>query len=179
MDKKYVEYLKKKYPIQKWTNNPILRDKSIEVKEIDDNILEVCAALNILMFEYDWVWLAAPQIWVNLRIIAITKRTTSWKEWEVIWDEVMINPKIIQSSNDKCEDEEWCISLPWIEWKVSRNKEIKVSYIDIDGKHIVTKAKWINAAIIQHEMDHLDWELFTDRMSIKDKIKFDKESLFK
>lgn len=173
MVSKQLEQLKLQYPIQTWMTNPILRQKSISVEKIDSDIVNFADVLTQLMWEYDWVWLAAPQIWKNIRMISIT-----WwiiKKWsrDYVKQEIMINPEIIYKSVWTEIDEEWCLSLPWLNGNVERYSEIKVKYQWVDGKIKKVVARWMNARIIQHEMDHLDWVLFADKM-IKEKIDLNK-----
>lgn len=166
-----IEELKKSYPIQRWVNNPILRRKSEEVKKIDDNIRSFAKVLKILMYEYDWVWLAAPQIWNNIRIIAVTFWEKKRNKYNFLRDEIMINPKITYFSKKTNIDEEGCLSLPGITWDVERFNEIEVEYLDINWKKNKVRLKDLNARIVQHEIDHLDGILFVDKLVKKNKFK--------
>ena len=146
-----------------WANNPILRTVSKPIKKIDQNTRDFSIKLKDYMYEYDWVGLAAPQVWNNIRMIAITFwREKKW-ELEFISDEIMINPNIIKFSKNKEFDIEWCLSLPWIEKEVERSTEITVEYLNLEWEKIKKDLRWINARIIQHEVDHLDAILFIDR----------------
>ena len=71
-----IEQIKVFYPLQTWEDNKILRKKSEKVDIFDDEIKEFSEILLDLMYAYDWVGLAAPQVGKNIRIIA----TTQWKE---------------------------------------------------------------------------------------------------
>lgn len=164
--------------IIKWVNNPILREKSAEIEYIDAKLQDFAIDLLDTMWEKDWVWLAAPQVGKNIRMIAITQWKTKWKKIELKWEEIMINPKYLFKSKETQIDEEWCLSIPWITWKVERHSSIKIEYTDINWITHIHKAEWMNARIIQHEMDHLDWILFTDKQ-IKQEKKIDlSKSLF-
>ena len=160
--------LKKFYPIQTWVHNKILRTKSESINKIDNDIAEFADDLIELMYEYDWVWLAAPQVGKNIRMIAIT----TWKEgkkWsERVDEEVMINPVIIEKSNDIVVSEEACLSVPDVIGKVERYKSIIVEYLDTKWRKKRKKLKNYNAFIVQHELDHLDAILFVDKL-IKEK----------
>lgn len=112
-----------------------------------------------------WVGLAAPQVWINKRLIVVSLI----KDWE---DEnfptiIMINPEILEYSEEKELDKEGCLSVPQERWLVKRWKEIKLQYIDEKG--IVKKLvlKWLSARVVQHEVDHLDGILFTDKLESK------------
>jgi|BioPla2DNA2_1021312.scaffolds.fasta_scaffold14265_3 peptide deformylase len=156
--------LKKFYPIQTWLDNKILRKKSKTIDSIDQDILEFAEILMELMYEYDWVWLAAPQIWRNVRMIAITYWKETKKGHERIDEDIMINPEIIEKSNEMLVSEEACLSVPDVIWKVKRHQNIVVEYLDIFGRKKKKKLRNYNACIVQHEIDHLDAILFVDKL---------------
>ena len=100
-----IEQIKVFYPLHTWEDNKILRKKSEKVDIFDDEIKEFSEILLDLMYAYDWVGLAAPQVGKNIRVIA----TTQWKEvkkWrktnkEIIGETAMINPEILEHSEEK------------------------------------------------------------------------------
>ena len=162
-----VEQIKVFYPLQTWEDNKILRKKSEKVDIFDDEIREFSEILLDLMYAYDWVGLAAPQVGKNIRVIA----TTQWKEikkWrktdkEIIGETAMINPEILDHSDEKKKWEEACLSVPWFCGDVERWTRIVVRFQDKKWKDHVQKYTWFSAVVIQHEMDHLEWILFTDK----------------
>ena len=157
--------MKKEYQLQTWADNKILRTISDTVETIDDNILNIAENLLKNMFERDGVWLAAPQMGINLRIIAVTQ----WRKDKLIKELIMINPQITYSSDNMIIQEEACLSLPNITGKVKRHQSIIVEYIDIKWNRKKQKLKNFNSVIVQHEIDHLDGILFIDR-AIPDSI---------
>ena len=160
--------LKLKYPLQKWENNHILRAVSTPVNlPLTEETKEFAYSLKELMYIYNGVWLAAPQIGKNIRIIAITLWEDKEGNLNQIWDEILINPEIEQTSEQMSVDTEGCLSLPGIEWKVKRYKWVKVSFYDIEGKKHQKIFYDFNARIVQHEIDHLDGILFVDKISIE------------
>jgi peptide deformylase len=159
--KNIEEFLRKNYPIQTGINNPILRKKSEKIEVFDDELREFGHILFEWMKLYDWIGLAAPQIWVNKRIVVISQLDKKLKK--VIDIKILVNPKIIEKSTKTQINEEGCLSLPGIEAEVERPLKIKVIYQDLDGKKHELNAVWFNAAIIQHEIDHLDGILFIDK----------------
>ncbi len=166
------EFIKQNYPVQTGLNNPILRTKSKWIEEINEEILSFGKILFKAMELYDGIWLAAPQIWVNKRIIAICQLNK--KEDKVIFSEVLINPEIVEKSEKMFIQEEGCLSLPGMEWDVQRHFKVKVIYTGLDGKKHQINATWLNAAILQHEIDHLDWILFWDKVVDKKAPNFKK-----
>lgn len=163
-----IEQIKAFFPIQTWDDNEFLRTKSEKVDIFDADLADFCDILLDLMYAYDWVWLAAPQVWKDIRVIA----TTQWKESKksrkddktIIWETVMVNPEILEHSKEKIKREEGCLSVPWLRWNVERWKWIILKYQDKKWKQHVQKYVWFNSVIIQHEMDHLEWILFTDKV---------------
>ena len=162
-----IEQVKVFYPLQTWDNNQILRKKSENVDIFDDEIQEFAEILLDLMYVYDWVGLAAPQVGKNIRMIA----TTQWKEerkWNknkrhIIGETAMINPEIIEHSEEMKKWEEACLSVPGLCGDVERWTWIVVKYQDKKWKQHTQKYTWFSAIVIQHEMDHLEWILFTDK----------------
>ncbi len=161
----------KRFQIETWETNAILREKStpVGIQEIPKY-----TALANDMVKYvknpdnGGVGLAAPQVWVNKRIIAISlMQTYDDEEYRTI---VMINPEITEHSDETCSDEEGCLSIPGEKWSVSRWKWTKVTFLDTKGIKYSLNLTELAARIIQHEIDHLDGVLFTDRMENKNHL---------
>ena len=83
----------------------------------------------------------------------------------------IINPRIIERSEEKIEMEEGCLSIPEVRAKIERPKEITITYQDIDLKEHTVRAGDIMARVMQHEYDHLLGILFTDYLASEDKKK--------
>lgn len=151
--------------IELWADNKILRAKS---SELTKNELKQYGKLAKEMYKYIknpknwWAWLAAPQVWVNKRIIVVNLIENREDEQGRII--VMINPEILESSKETNVDSEWCLSLPGTRGKVSRVNEIKVRFWDEKGKENVIIAKMLASRIVLHEIDHLDGILFIDKL---------------
>lgn len=163
-----IEQIKIFYPLQTWENNTILRKKSEQVDIFDNEIKDFCEILLDLMYAYDGIGLAAPQIGKNIRVIA----TTQWKEFKkwnkavkkIIWETAMVNPEILEHSEEKRKWEEACLSVPGLCWDVERWTWIVLKYQDKKWKQHIKKYAWFSAVVIQHEIDHLEWVLFTDKV---------------
>ncbi len=145
-----------KLKIKTGLNNKILRAKSEEIKKFSEEKEFIEELKKFLEISEDWVWLAAPQVWFNKRIFLaqFDKKNTT----------VVINPKILKFSKKLIKWQEWCLSIPWVFWDVERSKKIKVEYFTENWKKIITELKWFWAVVFQHEMDHLDWILFFDKL---------------
>ncbi|MDD3262394.1 MAG: peptide deformylase [Candidatus Absconditabacteria bacterium] len=160
-----------KYIIQIGDKNPILRTKSEFIDEITPEIKEFCKDLIKLMRKHDGVGLAAPQVGKNIRIIATTQRNIKKGKEDLLAETIMINPVLKELSQDTTIGEEACISLPGIMGKVKRHKSIIIEYLDIKGNKQKKKLKDFNAVIVQHEIDHLEGVLFTDKLIKNNKVK--------
>lgn len=163
-----IDQIKAFFPLQTWDNNEYLRAKSEVVDIFDDDLKDFCDILLDLMYAYDWVGLAAPQVWKDIRVIATTQRkeVKKWRKTDkqITWETVMVNPEIIEHAEEKRKWEEACLSVPGLCWDVERWIWIVVKYQDKKWKQHIQKYTWFSAVVIQHEIDHLDWILFTDKV---------------
>lgn len=150
----------KKYP------DKVLKKKSEEIKEITQEIKEIVLDMIETMEKNEGVGLAAPQVGILKRIIAVQTETGP---------KVFINPKILKKSAEKIIDEEGCLSVPGIRLKIKRAKSAEVKAIDEGGKEVLVKAEGLLARVFQHEIDHLDGKLFIDRLNFWQRWKIRKE----
>lgn len=168
MNRKHtLNYLTNFFPLQFWKDNKQLRAvcKELDWEDIaSDPIQLLCYALRELMWEYDWVGLAAPQIGQDVRIIAVSSWIEKRKESKFDKQTIMINPIITFQSEKTFISEEGCLSLPNIIDKVERHHSITVRYLDESWQQHEQKLTGFNAAIVQHEVDHLDGILFIDKI---------------
>lgn len=147
--------------------NPLLRQKSDAVKDIDDEIRKIAKDLEETLTSDDkGVGLAAPQIGICRRILAVDL-TRAGGERKV----TLINPKIIYRSREEEEYQEGCLSIPEVWGSVTRPKKIKIKGTLLSGKTFVIDAEDYFARVLQHELDHLDGVLFIDYLSPEDKGK--------
>lgn len=134
----------------------ILKKKSREVEEIDEKIQILIDDMIETMHKYNGVGLAAVQVGVLKRVIVID-----------LYDDkgpiVMINPVIIKTKGEH-EMDEGCLSFPNQFAKVMRPEEVIAEYMDRDGKRMRVKAKELLAQAICHEVDHLNGEVFMDKI---------------
>jgi peptide deformylase len=104
----------------------------------------------------DGVGLASPQVGRNERIIIVNHRGKGL---------VYINPVITKRSENQATDEEGCLSVPGVWGMVERAKKISIQALDRHGRIVELDCKGLDAAIFQHEIDHLDGILFIDRVT--------------
>ena len=137
-------------------NDEILRKKSRTVEVIDDKIKELVDDMIETMHAHDGVGLAAPQVGILKRVVVID-----------LYDDkgpyVLINPEIIKQKGEQ-EVEEGCLSFPNQFAKVVRPDEVMAEYTDRNGKRVKVKAKDLLAQAICHEYDHLEGEVFVDKI---------------
>ncbi len=140
--------------IETGRDNPVLRKKSDMVHNITKKTVKLIKDMWETMIKNKGIGLAAPQVGINERIILVTLDSKKILP--------MINPRILELSDETAVSEEGCLSLPG-EWgDVRRSKEITVEFMMPKGQKIVMKFKNLEAREIQHEVDHLDGVLFTD-----------------
>ncbi len=153
--------------IETGEQNPILRQKSAAVSKIDKKFKKFLKAMVETMLAKDGVGLAAPQVGVNERIVVLNLRIDK-KKWQTI---ALVNPIILDASVATICDDEGCLSLPGIVGEVERFATATVKFLDENGATRILELEGLNARAIQHEIDHLDGVLFTDRAT---KIRKDK-----
>ena len=169
-----------KFIIETGNKNAILRKRSDAIRSSEISQFRSLAQEMIAYIrqpENRAAWLAAPQIGLNKRLIAVSLL----KDYsdETYRSLAMINPEILEHSEDQNIDDEWCLSVPWWQWIVSRFTTIKVRYFDTSGKTNTLRLTWLAARIVQHEIDHLDGILFTDKIISSKVLEYDnrKETL--
>ena len=132
-----------------------------------------------LVDEEDGVAIAAPQIGESLRIFVVAgkwlgQQKNNGKEKPLI-DLVCINPELLSVSKKKKESEEGCLSARWLYGKVNRARNVTIRALDENGKEFTRGAGGVLAQIFQHELDHLEGILFTDKA--KDVVEVTPEEL--
>ena len=140
----------------RYEGDEILKKKSREVEVIDEKIQTLIDDMIETMHKYNGVGLAAVQVGVLKRVVVID-----------IYDDngpiVLINPVIVKTKGAE-EVDEGCLSFPNQFAKVIRPTEVVAEYTDRDGKRMRVKAKELLAQAICHELDHLNGEVFIDKI---------------
>lgn len=135
----------------------ILKKISKPVDEINEKILTLIEDMFETMYAQNGVGLAAVQVGVLKRVIVIDLGEEDGERY------VLINPKIIKTK-DSQEVEEGCLSFPNKFAKVIRPKEVVVEALNEKGEKITIKGKDMLAQAIMHEVDHLEGEVFIDKI---------------
>lgn len=149
--------------------NPVLRVKAKKVNSVGEEEKKLAQdLLDTLKVAKDpeGAGIAATQIGVSKKMCVVRNFFPDpAKNGEYAYEDyVLINPKIGSASKETEIDYEGCLSVPNTYGKVERYKKIKVDALDISGERIKIKAQDFFARTIQHEIDHLEGILFTDRV---------------
>ncbi len=141
--------------------HPALRWKAKPVTEINAKLRKIISEMFELMYEHNGVGLAATQVALPYRFFIINPTSDpEEKDQEFIF----INPEI-SNRKGSAEGEEGCLSLPELYGQVRRAESIRVEAFDLKGRDFYLDLDELPARIVQHEYDHLDGVLFTDRMA--------------
>lgn len=136
--------------------DPILKKKSREIEIIDERLQELIDDMIETVHKYNGVGLAAVQVGILKRVIVID-----------LYDDkgpiILINPTIIKTKGEQQVDE-GCLSFPNKFAKVIRPAEVIAEYTNREGKKMKIKAKELLAQAICHEVDHLNGEVFIDKI---------------
>jgi peptide deformylase len=138
-----------------------LRLDSEPVKRVDASIRALVDDMFVTMYAAPGIGLAAIQVGIAKRIVVVdlSKKEDAHKPL------VFINPEITWASKETSTHEEGCLSIPEYYEEVERPNEVKVKYLDLDGKAHEIAANGLFATCLQHEIDHINGVLFIDRIS--------------
>ncbi|MGN0867501.1 MAG: peptide deformylase [Oligosphaeraceae bacterium] len=165
--------------------HPALRTPSAPVEEITPEIRDFAKELlrSLLESEVPGVGLAAPQIGVDIRMIALMTVDEKRRSrpgalpGELVLESqmplVLVNPEIVDASAETCTAEEGCLSLPGVAGHVTRPATVTLHARMLDGQEITAECGGLLARCLQHEIDHLDGKLFYDRLSPEEQKKAD------
>lgn len=144
--------------------NPVLRQKTKKIENIDDKLIEIINDMFETMYNADGIGLAANQVGLDISLFVMDSAAKSDDDGNYS-PIVLINPEIISSSEEKSFYQEGCLSIPKVYEDVERPKEIEVKYYDQNMKEVITTLNALQARIFQHELDHLNGVLFFDRIT--------------
>ena len=161
-----VEYNNKMiYPIYVY-GSLVLREPAINITKEFLGLGELIKDMFATMYESEGVGLAAPQIGESIRVftIAVPLDTLNEQEPEYLV-KVFVNPTIYAYSEGVCGAVEGCLSLPGLSGEVVRPQSIRVKYCDENFVEYDEEFTGFTARVIQHEYDHLEGVVYTDRVS--------------
>ena len=143
--------------------NPVLRQKTKKIENIDDKLIEIINDMFETMYNADGIGLAANQVGLDISLFVMDSAAKSDdnSKYSPI---VLINPEIINPSEEKSFYQEGCLSIPKVYEDVERPKEIEVKYYDQNMKEVITTLNALQARIFQHELDHLNGVCFDTKV---------------
>ena len=151
----------------------VLKVKATDVDTQDPKLKKLIADMWETMYEANGVGLAAPQISISKRLFVIDAspfaqdEELSPEEAAVIKDfkSVFINPTVLDETGKEWDFTEGCLSIPNIREDVSRKEEITIRFWDEQLKKQILTLNGLAARVVQHEYDHIEGVLFTDKLS--------------
>lgn len=157
--------------------NPVLRQPALPLSadEIQSpDIQRLIEAMRETMWDAPGVGLAAPQVGVGLQLAVIEDKpeytasvppeALEQRERRPVPFHVLINPRIVEASDETAAFIEGCLSLSGFAARVERHRSIRVECLDETGAARTIEASGWYARILQHEIDHLNGTLYVDRM---------------
>lgn len=153
--------------------DPVLRKVGEEVPQDYPNLKQTIADMYETMYNAYGLGLAAPQVGLSLRMFVID--TEPFGDDEDLSEEereklknfkcTFINPKMLKEEGDEWGFNEGCLSIPEVREDVYRNERITIEYYDEDFNKKIGEFDGLIARVIQHEYDHIEGILFTDKIS--------------
>lgn len=141
--------------------DPLLRQTSTPLERVDDETRKLMDDMLETMYAAPGIGLAAIQVAIPKRIIVVDTSDNEEERNPI----AMVNPQIVEKSDEQRSYEEGCLSLPDVLVEIDRPKAITVNYLDREGEPQTLEADDLLATVIQHEVDHLDGKLIIDFLS--------------
>lgn len=138
--------------------DPVLRTAAAEITNIDGRLVKLANDMLQTMYEAPGLGLAAPQIGVGKRLFVYDLDVEGHGD-----PQVLVNPRIIESDGEWTY-EEGCLSIPNLSFEIIRPRIVHLVGHDLDGNEVSIEADDLTARLFQHELDHLDGVLMTERM---------------
>lgn len=160
--------------------DPKLRQRSAEVKGVDDDLRQLVADMAETMVEAEGAGLAAIQVGAPVRLFIVEGHVAGGAEGSP--PKVFINPEILELSEEAQTGDEGCLSFPGIFVPVKRGMRARVRAMDLDGQTFEAEGEGLFARALQHETDHLNGRLLIDQVGpvkrelIKRKLRKDAEA---
>ncbi len=140
--------------------HPTLRRVAKPIRRVDAALRSIVREMFEKMYESKGIGLAANQVDMPLRLFIVNLEAQPGAGEELVF----INP-VISKPKGTAEAEEGCLSLPGVYASVVRPKQVTINAYTLDGREITADVSGLMARCVQHELDHLDGVLFTDRLS--------------
>ena len=142
----------------------ILRKKCREVTEVNDRIRMTMQDMLETMRDSMGVGIAAPQVGLAIRLLIVDGAPFGEDDPELAaFRRVMINPVLLEESEETADYNEGCLSVPDIHADITRPAKIKVKYLNGNGEEVTEELDGFKCRMVQHEIDHLNGKMFVDR----------------
>jgi len=135
--------------------DPVLRMSAREVELFDEDLVRLVERMKALMEDAHGVGLAATQVGVLQRLFVLKPDDGD--------AQALVNPRIVEASDELETDDEGCLSLQGVLVPVERHATVTVEAVDEHGKPVRLEVEELAARVVQHELDHLDGRLIIDR----------------
>jgi peptide deformylase len=148
--------------------DPVLKKRAAAINAEHPNLQDIVKNMWQTMYVASGVGIAAPQVGLSLRIFVVDtiqlkdKKSSNFEGVK----KVFINPTILEESGEEWKYEEGCLSIPGIREDIFRKSDIKIHYFDENFNEFTETFNDINARVIQHEFDHIEGILFTDKLNL-------------
>jgi peptide deformylase len=147
----------------------VLRKKSRKVTQFNDELRALADDMVETMRSSNGVGLAAPQVG-ELRRLIVVETPEDEDEPDSGRLYIVVNPKIIRASQEQVDGIEGCLSIPGYVGEVTRHESVTIKGQDPEGRKIRINANGFLARVFQHEIDHLEGELFIDKLTAPERI---------
>jgi len=146
--------------------NPILRKKGDLISKDYQELSTLIDNMWETMYSAEGVGLAAPQIGASVQLFLVDASPFSEDEPELEgFKKIFINPEILEETGEEWQFKEGCLSIPGIRENVKRQQTIKIRYFDENFIEHTEHFSGLAARVIQHEYDHINGILFTDKIN--------------
>jgi peptide deformylase len=136
--------------------DPVLRMQAREVESFDGDLASLVERMRHLLRDANGIGLAATQVGVLRRVFLFLPDP----EQDAV---ALVNPRIVERSDERVSDDEGCLSLQGVVVPVERDERVTVEASDPEGNEVRFELEGLPARIAQHELDHLDGVLILDR----------------
>jgi peptide deformylase len=148
--------------------HPVLRARAAEVTAAElasGEIATLARDMELTMAEYDGVGLAAPQVHVSKRLALVEVPADARGTGNAAFPRTaLVNPVVTPLTREEMQTWEGCLSIPELIGLVPRPRRVSVEWTGLDGERRSAELEGFPAAVVQHEVDHLDGVLYVDRM---------------
>lgn len=153
--------------------DPVLRKKADSISKDHPNLVEIIDNMKETMYGAFGVGLAAPQVGLSIRMFLVdTSPFADDEDYSIeeraqlkAFNRTFINAEILEEEGDEWAFNEGCLSIPDIREDVFRQPKIKIKYQDENFNEHVEEFDGLIARVVQHEYDHIEGILFTDKLS--------------